>query len=209
MNQRQIRAWLLQQPRPSVIRVTPGDGGAVEEIKTSARMSYMKLSETIEALGPDLLECLDKDGNMLRAKRAEQPEAVRSDAAAIPEGLAADPHALMLTHFANLLHRAYEHSTDIAFTKLVELVDKIDSRSDSIEQRLERAEAQHRRVVQQQVDTAFDRADELAAAALSGGEGDDASQQMLGAFLQGAMSKGGAPAKAGAPAAAPKPNGGK
>ena len=195
MNQRQLRTWLLHKPRPTVVRATPSDGGAVQDIKTHQRTSFTKLAETIEALGPELVECLDKDGSVLRAKRMDDADAHRSDAAEIPAAIAQDPDALRLTHFANLVHRAYEHSTEIAFGKLVELVDRIDARSDAIEQRLERAEARHRRVVEEQVDDAFERANELAAQAAEAGNG-DAGQQMLGAFLQGAMAKGG-PAKAG------------
>lgn len=172
-----------------MVRVT-GDGEP-QELKPGK--SYAKLADTIAALSVDLIECLDSDGKVLRATRLDTVEAQRSDAAAIPEGLQKDPHALLLTHFANLLHRAYEHSTEIAFTRMVEMVDKMGDRSDAIEQRLERTESANRRLLQEQVDDAFERAAEVAAAAGSEG-GDGFMQQMAGAFMSGAAQNKGKPA---------------
>lgn len=181
MNASRIRGWLLQVPKPSAVRVT-GDG---EPQTLKPGRSYAKLAETIVALGVDLVEALDKDGNVIRATRFQADEAHRSDAAAIPAGLEKDPNALMLTHLANLIHRAYEHSSEVAFTKLVELVDKMNDRADGIEARLERAESRNRALLQDQVDAELQRAEEVAAAA--GGE--DLGQQLMGGFLSGAMTK--------------------
>lgn len=183
MNATRIRGWLLQLPRPSFVRVT-GDG---EPQTLKPGRSFSKLADTIMALSPDLVEALDKDGAVIRATRMQAEEAQRSDAAAVPEGLKADPQALMLTHFANLVHRAYEHSSEIAFSKLVELVDKMNDRADGIEARLERAEARNRSLLQEAVDAELDRAQEVAAAATNG-EG-DLGQQLIGGFLSGAMNK--------------------
>lgn len=196
MNAGRIRGFLLQLPKPHTVRVT-GDG---EPQELRPGRSYAKLADTIAALAPDLIELLDKDGAVIRAARMDAEEAHRSDAAPMPEGLKADPNALMLTHFANLVHRAYEHSSEIAFSKLVELVDKMNDRADGIEQRLERAESRNRALLQDQVDAEFERAQEVAAAAgASGGEG-DLGQQLVGSFLSGAMNGKAAGAK-------PAPNG--
>ena len=188
MNASRIRGFLLVHPKPTVVRVTVDDD--VQEVKLGK--SYAKTAETIEALGPDLLECLDAEGKVLRALR-DGAEARRSDAADIPAGLAADPNALMLTHFANLLHRAYEHSTEIAFNKMVEVTDIMSARSESIEQRLERAEARNRRLVDDQIETELERAEEAAAnAAAAAGGGSELEQAMMGAFLSGKLSTGAA-----------------
>ncbi len=183
MNVGRIRGFLLQLPKPSLVRIS-GDGEP-QELKPGK--SYAKLADTIAAIGPDLIECLDTDGKVLRACRVSAAEAQRSDAAALPQGLEKDPSALMLTHFANLLHRAYEHSTEIAFTRLVELTERMNDRAESIEQRLERSEASNRRLLQDQVDLAFERAEEVAAKAGEGGQ--DLVNQMAGAFLSGQMQK--------------------
>lgn len=183
MNASRIRGFLLQLPKPHSVRVS-GDG---EPQVLKPGRSYAKLADTIAALSPELVELLDKDGAVIRATRLDTEEAQRSDAAVIPEGLKADPHALMLTHFADLVHRAYQHSSEIAFTKLVELVDKMNDRADGIEQRLERAESRNRALLQDQVDAEFERAQDVAAAAASGDGSGDLGQQLVGSFLSGAM----------------------
>jgi len=183
MNVQRIRGFLISVPKPSTVRIT-GEGEP-QELKPGK--SYAKLAETICALEPSLIECLDTDGKVLRAMRTDTAESQRSDAAAIPAGLASDPNALMLTHFANLLHRAYEHSTEVAFSKMVELADKMNDRSESIEQRLERTEAHNRRLLQEQVDEAFARAEEAAEKAKDEAGGGELVQQMLGGFMSGAL----------------------
>ncbi|HSE01062.1 MAG TPA: hypothetical protein VLB72_10050 [Burkholderiales bacterium] len=181
MNLARIRGFLLQLPKPAKIRVTAGDGEP-QEIKPGR--SYARTAETIEALGVDVIECFDKDGALLRALRLSEPEARRSDAADIPKGIEVDPSALMLTHFANLLHRAYEHSTEIAFTRLVELAERLSAHTESIEARLAHAESALRREQSDRIDDAFERAQE----AIAKGDGSDPlAQQMIGAFLSARM----------------------
>lgn len=178
MNAGAIRGWLLRAPKPALVRVTVDDD--VQEVKLNK--SYAKTADTIAALEPDLIECLDKDGAVLRAMRADSADARRSEAAAIPPGLESDPQAMMLVHFSNQIHRAYEHATEVAFSKMVEVFDIMSARSESIEQRLERAEAHNRRLINEQVEDAFERAEETAAGA-TGKEG--IGEQILGAFLGG------------------------
>lgn len=185
MNTGRIRGFLLQLPKPSMVRIT-GEGEP-QELKPGK--SYAKLAETIAALEPELIECIDADGKVLRACRTTGEEGRRSDAAPIPEALAADPTALMLTHFANLLHRAYEHSTEIAFVRLVELTERMNDRAESIEQRLERTEAANRRLLQDQVDAAFERAEEAAEKAANGESGGEMFNEMAQAFLSGQMQR--------------------
>jgi len=181
MNVSRIRGFLLQLPKPTLLRLTSGDG---EPQELKLQKSFAKTAESIAALGAELIEVLDGSGKVLRAMRTDTEDAQRSEAPPLPAGLAADPNALLLAHFAGLLHRAYEHSTEIAFTKMVEIVDKMGDRSDSIEQRLERAEAQNRRLVNEQIDDAFDRAREAAERAGDEGGG-DLPTQLISAFMGG------------------------
>lgn len=175
-----VRAWLLQHPKPSVVRVNTCDG-RTEELKVAK--SFVKVAESVVALNPDLVEALEKDGSLIRAMRIGDEDVGRSHAAAIPEGLAQDPGAMMLTHMANLVHRAYEHSTEIAFSRLVDIVDRMDSRSDAIERRLEMAESRYRRAVEDRIDQEFERAEEARERAEEGEESPLA--QMASAFVSG------------------------
>lgn len=182
MNARQIRMFLLKHPKPATVRVS----GDCETQELKPARNAARCAETIEALGVDLIECLDAKGGIIRATRLSEEESRRSDAATLPAGLAADPESLRLAHFADLVHRAYEHSTEIAFTKMVEVFDIMANRSESIEARLERAEARARRLENEQVDDAFERAEEIAEAkeAAAAG-GNDLGSQLLGSFLGG------------------------
>jgi len=179
-----IRGFLLQQPKPVKVRLTGGAAGD-EGQELALGRNFTKAAETIHALAPDLIEAFDKDGKLLRAKSTDDDQARRSDAAAIPEALKHDSQALMMTHFANLIHRAYEHSTEVAFAKLVEFQEKVNERSASIEARLERTEARNRQLMQEQVEDAFDRANELAEKAADGESG--FVEQMASTFLAGKM----------------------
>lgn len=180
MNSTRIRGFLLVHPKPAAVRVSSEDG---ETQVLKPGKSFARCADTIAALAPELLECLDAQGSVTRAMRMDSPEARRSEAAEIPEGLKADPHALMLTHFADLLHRAYEHSTEIAFNRLADFVSMQNERSASIESRLERQEAINRKQWLDQLDMTLEHAEErneqAAAEAARGGFGDE----MLRTFL--------------------------
>lgn len=202
MSVSKIRGFLLMQPKPSSLRVT-GSDGEPQEMKLGR--SYAKTAESIIALGSDLVEALDASGAVLRALRMSSADARRSDAAELPAALAADPHAAMLAMFAQLVHRAYEHATEIAFVKVVELADRLGTHIEAVEARLERTESQLRRAHDDLLDDAFARAEELASKA--GEDGNSAfMDQMAGAFLSGQLQKKG-PAAAAAATNGHKTNG--
>jgi hypothetical protein len=153
-----IRKFLLRQPHAREIRVVRD--GDVQLVTRSGNWS--KTADTLRAMQPDLIELLDEHGTVIRATRPGEENDPTETAPEVPQILSTDPNAAMLSHFANLIHRAYEHSTTVAFAKMVELVERIDNRSDAIESRLERTERAYRQVVQQQIDDAYERAEELS-----------------------------------------------
>jgi len=183
MNQWSLRNFLIRHPAPDTIRLTSSEGEQ-QEIKPGKR-SRSKIAESIIAIGPELVECLDKDGHILRAVRLGEvdPQARSAVAPPVPAEIAGDPQAAMLSHFANLIHRAYEHATDIAFAKLVELTERMGERSDAIEQRLERTESQFRREQQERIDDLYDVAADAAERAAAG----EPKDQIMASLLQGAM----------------------
>lgn len=184
-----IRRWLLLNPKPAVVRYTPPDG-VPQEVKVHGPLTRM--AQTLEALAPELMEALGPTGDVLRAVRPND-EPTRTEQAQLPAVLSDDPQAAMFMMFARELARAYEYSTEIAFVKIVELVERMNDRSDSIEQRLERAESKARRVLEERIDDLYDRAEEDAeryAAEHANAEGDP-QKAMVQAFMQGALSGGG------------------
>lgn len=190
-----IRGFLICSPKPASVRIIVD--GEPHDLKTNNR-SYQKIAETIEAMKAEQLQCLGPEGEVLRAMRLDDEDAQRVQGPAIPQVLAQDPHAAMLSLFANELARAYQYATEIAFTKMVECFDRMNDRSAGIEQRLERAEALARRLREDQVQDAFERAEEIAEQA--GQSGNDAFvNQMAEAFFSGRIQRNGA--------APSKPNG--
>jgi len=198
MNVRDLRGWLLQQPKPETVRVEID--GEWEEVPLGK--SFARLADTIAAMKPEQVRCLDRDGKVLRALRIEDEPSGKGKHAPpdMPLVVAGDPQAALLHHYATLVHRAYEFSAGVAFESLRELMERMNQRSDAIEQRLERAEARARRAQDELVEDAFTRAEELAAqAAAEGAGGQEAlGQHLVNAFLSGQMQRG---------PAAPKTNG--
>lgn len=198
-----IRKFLVQTPRPAFVRIAGGDAGEdTEPLKCSGR-SWVKLADTIAAMQPELVQCLDKDQKLLRAMRPEL-ELTQSEGAPTPAGLQDNPDALLLTHLANLVHRAYEHSTQIAFDKMVEVFERMNDRSEGIEARLERTEARMRRAEQDRLDDLHAEAEEraeaaAAAAAEATASGGNAKDAILTSLL-GGMFMGGKPPPAAAAA---------
>ena len=181
MNVGRIRGFLLQSPKPAAVRVSREDGG---EPQTLTPRNYAKCAESIAALLPDLVECLDSKGGLIRAMRADGVEANPSDDVELPKALATDPLAAAFMMYGRMLAKAYEHSTEVAFTKMVELADRMNERSDSIERRLERTEGAYRQVQQDRIDDAFERVDEAAEKAT---EGDPLQSTIMQSFLGGMM----------------------
>lgn len=203
----QLRNFLIRDPPPHTIRVTTSEGETQEII--AGKKSRVKIAETIVAIGPELVECLDGNAKLLRAIRPDAEEAQGSGAPEVPAVIASDPNAAMISHFANLLHRAYQHSTELAFSKLVELVERMDERSNGIEQRLERTEAAYRREQAARLEELYDRAEEAAAAAAGGQAG--GKQAILDAVVNGVVAgaMGRSPGAPGAPGAPPPSSNGK
>jgi hypothetical protein len=178
------RRYLLKQPKPSVIRMTVR--GVVQEIKVGRGAVMSKIADTIEAVAPDVLELFDDAGTLLRAMRPDSEAELSTSQPKPPAGITADPETLRVNHFASLLAKAYEHSTHVAFSKLVELVERMDARMEAIEARLERTETAYRRTLNQQLADAQNEAlDAIERAAGSEDDDSDLAKQMFAAFMSG------------------------
>jgi hypothetical protein len=198
-----LRSWLMKRPRPAMLRLHLSDD-VTQEMARAEGQSWQDMADSIAAMDPIVVEVLDKDNKLLRAIKPQEEDAnggrVRDNrSVVVPPALQTDPETARICFLADLLHRAYQHSTDVAFTKLVELVDRIDARSTAIETRLERTERAYQQSLQAQIDDAFDRAEEAgAAAAAAGGEGDFESMMVksfMGGMQTGRAEKGKPPAK--------------
>lgn len=187
-----LRIWCMKRPRPDALHLS-FDDGEEKTIPRQEAQSWVEMAQSVSALEPLLIEALAKDGSVLRAIKTEDVSAeprVRDNARVpAPPALHADPETARICYTADLLHRAYQHSTDVAFEKvcsaydaafsrLVEIVEKVNERSDVIERRLERAETAYRNEVQDRIDEALD------AAAQKAGSSDGLSG-LLESFVSG------------------------
>jgi hypothetical protein len=152
---RQIRRWLLQQPKPHSLRVTSGEDIQVLEFGTQ---KFVQVAASIEALDPEKIEALDANGKLLRAIKAEQFETPVEEeeddgssgaAASKSQGKQLEREMVMLSKFGELLAAAYQHSTNVAFTKMVELFEAVAKRGESLEKSLAATERLLRRAYEE------------------------------------------------------------
>jgi ElaB/YqjD/DUF883 family membrane-anchored ribosome-binding protein len=197
-----IRGWCMRRPRPKTLRLHVGD--EVSEISVEGTgQSWAQIAESLVALEPDLIEAMSADGKVIRAERPGTPSRDNRTVES-PKILHTDPETARLTHFADLLHRAYQHTTDVAFTKLVELVERMDNRMDRVEARLERTERAYHRELMDRVDEAYERAEQYAEEHAAP-QPTDGVNPIIEAFMNGmharraAVPKNGKPAAKGAP----------
>lgn len=182
-----VRGFILQIPKPITVRISSTDG-ATDELKVG-RQSFMRMAETICAVDPELVECLDKEGALIRAMRPEELVVVEPPRdTELPDELKGDKVSAQLNHFANLLSQAYRHSTDVAFNKLVDLVERGEARYDAMERRLDRAENETREALRDQIDAEMKRVEESALGkdgAPNEGQALEMLQAMMGGISQG------------------------
>ena len=161
MDAKALRTFLVSRPQPSKILVKCADDASHELAPAGPGRTWASIAQTIESLDPEAIALYDAEGKLIRATNfhaeAERKE-VFADSLGVP---GADNETARLTHFANLLYRATEFSTKLAFEKMVELFGMMNERSASIEARLEKAEAQYRKAMQDRLDDAFEQAEAL------------------------------------------------
>lgn len=178
MDAKAIRGWLLCQPRPVALHLKCGDD-TVHELECSG--SWANIAASIEAMEPLLIEALDAKGKLIRAVRPDEQEPEAPGAASKTDPVAAaavasvDAETRRFELMARLIAEAYKHSTDVAFTKLVDLATASNARSAMLEKNLESMHKLMNRALAKQVDEA---------------EEPDALQGMISSFVAGAMQGG-------------------
>lgn len=142
MNARQIRGWLLIQPRPSMLRIT--SNGNVSALEIAPGQSWIAVATSVEALEPDLVEAFAGD-KLLRAVRPNDQEAPPDDDAGSSSSpsygpppapssvLTHDASVALLDRFAHHIAEAYRHATDVSFDRLVSMFDAVNQRSEAAE----------------------------------------------------------------------------
>ena len=175
MEARELRGWLLCQPRPSSLRIEAGDG-QVHTMEITQGVRWVEVAGSVCSLQPVKVEALDAKGNLLRAVRPDEVES--DDRPPINTSLEQDPENARLITFAKLLAEAYKDSrefTAVAFDKLGELFQASVRKNES----QERTIAAMDRMVQKLM------LEKVAEAA--GGAGEDGAPLTLDSLLQGVL----------------------
>jgi len=180
-----LRNWLQRQPHPVKLRT---DGGDMLILK--GRNKWFDACQTIDDMGPAVIEALDADGNVLRTHRLTETDA--------PDKATSDRK----TEDATVaLSRVMMEVADRAAERSIEAADKAAERNargyeaafkalvsvtDLNTKRLGKLEAAYFALVRRHAETIEDTADALADAAEAGGDG-EIKQMALGLLLKGAI----------------------
>jgi hypothetical protein len=191
--EKRIRSFLVASPRPTRIVVKCAE----EEHElgpAKAGTSWAGIARSIMALKPESVQVFIGE-RLERAMECDEKPDERVSVA-IPSALTTDPETARVTHFANLIHRAYEHTTNVAFERICELFEMQSNRAIAMEQRLERMEMQYRNELRRQLEDERETLEEqleTAAAQQSHPLHQLASAFMSGVQQQQAQSSNGAP----------------
>ena len=207
---RDLRSWLISAPRPTLVRLQLADG-QVHEVECN--QPWARLGETCAAMDAVTIWAVDGHGKTLRvAKVADIGDELDADEAASsstapsssPAVLQKDDSRAMLAvldKFGTLLASAYQHSNEVAFGKMVEVVNLFALSTTAMQKELVNARLEVRRMERDIIDDALEKAD-------AAGEG-DMMRQFVGSYFAGQaerFAQQATTAVAGA-GAAPKPNG--
>lgn len=180
----QLRNFLMRTPRPVAVKVL-GENGEETDYQIAEGENFMHLAEKLDALDPKKVTVYDDAGTPQRVWRAAEMLAP-SAGLEIPSSIAGDGNAAMLMHFANLIHRSYEHATDVAFDRLANLVDRVMEDARDRNERLKTLEDMYFTAMHANVELAANAQGESAGEAAGEMDEDSFKKQMFSTFMQGA-----------------------
>jgi hypothetical protein len=180
-----LRNWLQRVPHPAKLRT---DGGDMLIVK--GRNKWHDACQTIEDLGPAVIEALDGDGNVLRTYRVAESDGSEKSAS---ERKTEDATVALSRVMMEVADRAAERSIEAAdkaaernargyeaaFRALVSVTDLNTKR-------LAKLESAYFGLVRRHAETIEDTADALADAADASGDG-EIKQMALGLLMKGAL----------------------
>jgi hypothetical protein len=120
--------WLSQQPQPATVRCITAEGDRAIRIDKKAKRPWGEASRAIETLQATRIEALDGQGNILRVFELEVSSSAEDATLRPTSQLQSD-----LQVVSQLLGRAYEHSTQVAFAHLCEVVRIAFGRLEGVE----------------------------------------------------------------------------
>jgi hypothetical protein len=142
---------------------------------------WAEVAESIDALGPDIIEMVDRAGKFIRAVKSDQfsetTEDEKSKQKGVVERLAFDAETARFIKVAELLADAHKFS-ETAFNKLAAIVDSVTTSSTKKDQFIEAMQRAYRKVLEENAD--------LSVEAETAGE-QDPMEMMMQAMFTGYM----------------------
>lgn len=216
-----IRSWLLPNPRPTTLRLTTSKG--TEETILCSGQPWAHIAQTVVAMDTVSIHALDAEGRTIRAAKVSDILAELNDdepasssttgEATANNGPLVVPSSFergMLALFdrcADRIAEAYRHATDVAFDRLVDVVNLQSQANVSMQREMMQARVESRKLEREMFDQAWEQAE-------ANGDG-DMFKQFFSAYLQGQTSKFAnqvmtpSAGKAGGPPKPPTPSNGK
>lgn len=174
-----LELWLKRRPRPAHLTVKLANG-ETREIALGNVRSWAQVAETVLSLEPTHVEALGPEKNLLRATRIETEDfgddrgvapspSLPPSRVGVPRSAAAsDPETARFQVYAELLARAYEHSTGTAFNKFVELYEASNQRFAEQNALISHLNEQIKGLTTELADLASERAEQSQAGGLEG-----------------------------------------
>jgi hypothetical protein len=171
MNIEALRKWLMAVPRPTVVKLQVGS--AVQTIDIPKTCTWKNLAVSIDTINPETIELYGPDAKLLRAGKAEQfdDDVPDESPGAVDLGKMTDAETQRFVVVAQLLADAHKFS-EVAFDKLVAILDSQVRKAESSERTLATTERLLREEMQEKL--------ELMAA-----KDPDLLEELIGAFASG------------------------
>lgn len=179
MSARQIRNFLIRQPRPNALRIIVGDDKTMMEIPKDPH--WGQISESVDALGPDRIEMLDNKGNFIRAVKSEQfsddvVEDATTNSRHASSKVAFDAETERFKLIAQLLAEAHKFS-ETAFNQLAKIVEGVTTSNVQKDKFIDSMQRAYNKALMENA--------ELAAQ--GGGEDGDPMELMFKMMMAGAL----------------------
>jgi hypothetical protein len=127
-----VARWLSQQPQPVTIRCATPDGERTIQINAKAKRRWGEAARAIDTFEATRIEALDGQGTVLRVCDIELPTH-EEERPPVPSSQLQSDVVVIMNHLATHLAHAYEHSTQVAFSHLCEVVNIAFARLDGLE----------------------------------------------------------------------------
>lgn len=187
MSARTIRNYLIRSPRPSAVRVRVGD--EVTDVVIGQTPHWGKISESIDALAPDVIEMLDDKGKFIRAVKSDQFDdentvddlklTAKNAASKVVFDAESERYKLWWTHVSDAHKFSIEtlRFVETAFNQLAKIVEAATTSNVKKDQFIESMQRAYNKVLMENA--------ELAAS--SSEEGGDPMELMFKMMMAGAM----------------------